>query len=252
MAQAGTEDDRERLNVWGHLDVRNQERLAVVLSKQIPELFRLNRVIEQRTGYSSEIGKNMLVDVLSHLGTLAERTDLSAEQEASQLSKIEEHLRRAMIEHPEEVVRARIVDVRSLWSTYHRDAFPYRLEDALHGVPRHMELEELRTRIDVLLEAARRQKPNETTWEESLDAAAEMTEAAHLTGELADKLEQCIGVAQRITDERSREKRSSRKWWVALAVTVVLGAAGIATSYVLANDSPSPSPSTVKSTQTSP
>jgi hypothetical protein len=60
----------------------------------------LNRIIEQRTGYFSDIGRNMLVDVLSHLGTLAERTDLSADQEASQLSKIEEHIRRALIEHP--------------------------------------------------------------------------------------------------------------------------------------------------------
>jgi hypothetical protein len=218
-------------------------RLTVILREQIPELFRLNRIIEQRTGYSSEIGKNMLVDVLSHLGTLAERTDLSPEQQASQLSKMEEHIRRAIIEHPEEVVRNRIVDVGDLWSTYHRDAFPYRQEDALHGVPRHSELEELRTRIDKLLESARRQKPNETSWDESLDAAAEMTEAAHLAGELADKLEQCIGVAQRLTADRARDaaaaaqnRRSNRNWRIGLFVAIMLAVGGFVASYLIGKD----------------
>lgn len=239
----GQPQEGANTNVWAHLDPKNQGRLAEVLGEQIPELFRLNRVIEQRTGYSSEIGKTMLVDVLSHLGTLAERRDLSAEQEASQLSKIEEHIRRALIEHPEEVVRNRIVDVRQLWAEYHRDAFPYRQENALRGVPRHQELEELRTRIDQRLESARSQKPNETTWEESLDAAADMTEAANLAGELADKLEQCLGVAHRITKERERDeqgrrdtRRRDKQWAIGLAIAIVLAVAGWFVAYQLGKE----------------
>jgi hypothetical protein len=106
----------------------------------------------------------MLVDVLSHLGTLASRTDLTLDQQASQLSKIDEHLRRAIIEHPEEVVRNRIVDVRDRWSEYQREAFAYRREGKLRGVPRHQELEEMRKRLDACMESARSKKPDETTW----------------------------------------------------------------------------------------
>ena len=94
---------------------------------QIPEVFRATRVIEQTTGYTSEIGKNMMVDVLAHLGTLAQRSDeLTPQQQASQITKIEEHLRRAVLEHPEEVVRNRIVDVEERWLTDQAEVFPLR------------------------------------------------------------------------------------------------------------------------------
>jgi len=216
-----------------YLESVNHRRLARIMSEYVPEVFRLNRIIEQRTGYQSEIGRNMMVDVLSHLGTLASRQDLTPEQQATQLSKIEEHLRRAIIEHPEEVVRERIVEVARLWSEYQREAYAYREQGVLRGVPRHQDLEETRKRIDVLMESVRKVKPNETTWEESLNAAAAMTEAAHTTGELADKLEQCIGAAIRITKEREqaqlatqRDKRSVLLWVVALIVAVAIAAVG--------------------------
>ena len=129
------------------------------------------------------------------------RGGFDASGEATQLSKIEEHLRRAIIEHPEEVVRVRIADVRGLWSEYQRDAYTYREQGLLRGIPRHSELEELRSRIDRLMESARKAKPDETSWEESENAAADMTEAAAVAAELADKLEQSIGAARRLTDE---------------------------------------------------
>jgi hypothetical protein len=226
---------------FAYLDENNHQRLARVLCEHVPEVFRLNRVIEQRTGYSSEIGRNMLVDVLSHLGTLASRHDLTAAEQATQLSKIEEHLRRAIIEHPEEVVRNRIVDVRERWAEYQRVAFVYREEGMLRGVPRHQELEEMRERIDVLMESARSTKPDETSWEESVSAAASMTEAAHLTAELADKLEQCIGEAHRITRERERDATATRRERrsVALWIIGILVAIGLATGggYMLGRNS---------------
>jgi len=99
--------------VFGELAERNRERLSEALREHVPETFRLNRIIEQKTGYTSEICKNMLIDVLSHLGTLAAKQDtLDEEQEASQLAKIEEHLRRAIVEHPEQVLRDRLGDSR--------------------------------------------------------------------------------------------------------------------------------------------
>lgn len=183
----------------------------------------------------------MLVDVLSHLGTLASRHDLTPEEQATQLSKIEEHLRRAIIEHPEEVVRDRTVDVHTLWAEYQREAYVYREQGFLRGVPRHKELEELRTRIDLLMEAARSTKPDETSWDDSLTAAADMTEAAALVAELADKLEACIGEAKRVTKDRerdaqdqardttatSRDRRSVALWMVAAILAIGLFVGGL-------------------------
>jgi hypothetical protein len=212
--------------LWSKLTPANRARLTYILREQIPEVFRANRVIERKTGYESQICNKMMVDVLSHLGTLAQREDeLTPEAQASQLAKIEEHLRRAIVEHPEEVLRNRLSDLQELWAEYHREAYPYRQAGALHRVPRHQELEELRQRIDVLLEAARRTKPDETTWDESLDAAAAVTEAADVAAELADKLEQCIGEAQRLSQQQ-RDRDTARRRFVITIVAAVLIAIG--------------------------
>jgi hypothetical protein len=227
--------------VWDDLTPDNRRRVSVILSAHVPEVFRLNRVIEQKTGYDSSIARNMLVDALSHLGTLAQRgSSLSPEQQASQLAKIEEHLRRAIIEHPEEVVRNRIADLPKLWSVYQREAYGYRERGDLHGVPRHQELEELRQRVRTILESCRSKKPDETTWEESLDIAAEMTQAADLAAELSDKLDQCIGAAQRLTRERERDattvgqhRRTNRQWAIGILVGVLLAAGSVYGGYWL-------------------
>jgi len=235
-------DDDALIRALGHLTPENQRRLSVVLTEQLTEVFRAMRVIEQRTRYTSEIGRNMLVDVLAHLGTLAARTDLTTEQQASQLAKIEEHLRRALIEHPEEVLRLRVAAVADRWAVYMRVAFPLRHEAALTmGAPKHFELEADRKRIDELLESARAAKPEEATWDETLQASANMTEGAHLAGELGDKIEHCIGVAERVLEERRlaadreaterrdaerrdaeahrQNRRRDRQWAAALAVS---------------------------------
>jgi hypothetical protein len=218
---------------FGHLEEDNHARITRVLVEYVPEVFRLNRAIEQRTGYTSEIGRNMMVDVLAHLGTLASRRDLTAAEQATQLSKVEEHLRRAIIEHPEEVVRVRLADVRGLWSEYQRDAYTYREQGLLRGIPRHSELEELRSRIDLLMESARKAKPDETSWQESENAAADMTEAAAVAAELADKLEQSIGAARRLTDEKGRDAVATRRsrvsfvqWAVGILVAIGLAVGG--------------------------
>lgn len=215
--------EEQRDGVFRGLTPKNQERLREILSQHLPEVLRADRVIERKTGYASEICKNMKADVLAHLATLAERQDeLDHDQQASQLAKIEEHLRRAIVEHPEEVLRDRIVDVGDLWDEYQRVAVPFRHENELHDVPRHKELEDLRHRIDALMEAARQTKPDETTWEESLTAAAEMTEAADLASNLADKLQQCIGRANQLVRTKRREIGEKRRWRIGVAVSIAL------------------------------
>jgi len=221
---------------WSHLTSANQDRLTTVLRVHIPEVFTNNRSIEEQTGYSSEIGKNMMVDVLAHLSTLALRTDLDATGQASQIAKIEEHLCRAIVEHPEEVVRNRTGEITERWREYQREVVPLREEGALRGMPRQQELDELRARIKSLLESARRQKPDQNDWEQSLNAAAAATEAAHLSAELADKLEQCIGAANNLKTEREREAkgeqaasardaRNRRQWAIGLVVMFAVATA---------------------------
>lgn len=214
-------------HVFGGLTRENRQRLSLILTEHLPEVFTLDRIIEQKTGYTSEICRNMKVDVLAHLATLAKRQhELSAEQQASQLAKIEEHLRRAIVEHPEEVLRDRIGDIEEFWIEYQQVAYVYREKNELQGVPRHKELEELRQRIDAHLEAARKTKPDETTWEESLDAAAQVTEGADLAAELADKLHQCIGEAHRVRQERRDRTTAGRRWGIGLLVVIAIGVGG--------------------------
>jgi hypothetical protein len=216
---------RKPAGPWDHLTPANRQRLQVILSVQVPEVFAAARVIEERTGQTTEIGRNNLADVLSHLGVLCAATHLDATGQASQLSKMEEHLRRALIEHPEEVARQRIVETRDLWDSYQQDVVPLRKARKLQGGVRDQELEDLRRRIATCMEHARQQKPEESTWDESLSIAAEMTEAAHLSEELAEKLHQTIGAARGQSAEHERHKQTIR---VAVIGVVSAGVVGLA------------------------
>jgi hypothetical protein len=213
--------------VFGDLTPDNRARLQVILRQHLPEVFELDRIIEQKTGYASEICKNMKIDVLSHLATLAKRQhELSHDEQASQLAKIEEHLHRAIIEHPEEVLRNRIVDIEKAWDEYMQEAYTLRASNELNGVPRHRELEDLRKRIGAHLEAARRTKPDETSWEESLDASAQVTKGADLASELADKLNQCVGEARRVRERKKDRARGTAQWAIGILVVIFIGVGG--------------------------
>jgi hypothetical protein len=214
-------------HVFGHLTPTNRTRLTLILSKHLPEVFELDRIIEQKTGYASEICKNMKIDVLSHLATLAKRQhELGHDEQASQLAKIEEHLHRAIIEHPEEVLRNRLGDIAKAWDEYMQEAYTLRASNELNGVPRHRELEDLRKRIGAHLEAARRTKPDETSWEESLDASAQVTQGADLALELADKLNQCVGEARRVRERKRDRRRNNAQWAIGVVVAILIGAGG--------------------------
>lgn len=239
--------------VFHGLAPKNQKRLLVILSTHLPEAITADRVIEQKTGYTSEIARNMKADVLAHLAILAERQhELDEDQQASQLAKIEEHLRRAIVEHPEEVLRDRIGDVAELWKEYQREAVPLRTANELHEAPRHKELETIRQRIDVLMDAAREAKPDETTWEQSLAAAAEMTEAADLASDLADKLHQCIGIAHKVDEGKGHRRDERRRWRIGIAVAIVLTVLSLLGGYLIGRDSNSDSPSEARHSVTKP
>jgi len=98
------------------------------------------------------------------------------------------------------------------------------------------------------LEAARKAKPDETTWDESLDAAAQVTEAAELAGQLADKLHQCIGKAQELSRAQEREdeekerrdrerKETNRRWIIGIVVSIVIAIATAVGGFVVGQHS---------------
>jgi hypothetical protein len=180
---------------WAQLTDATQNELTQVLQVRIPDALRAIRATEQATGYTSDIANNNLVDVLSHISTLALGSGrLSPSQQEAQIARINDHLGRVLIDHPEEVVRLRLGDVADRWLDYQREVIPLRERgiDA-PGAPPHQELEKTRQRIDVLFESARSAKASELTWDETLNIAAEMTEAAVLTLRMAEQLEQALG-----------------------------------------------------------
>jgi hypothetical protein len=101
-----------------------------------------------------------------------------------------------------------------LWGEYERECYPYRSAGALGTAPRHEEIEDLRKRIFVHLENARRAKPTESSWDEAIEAAADATQAAELAVELANKLNQCIGTAKGLG-------RDTRRFRITIAIAVL-------------------------------
>lgn len=233
MSDRDQQQDEDAQDPFSHLTPEVRARLARALTVELPDVQRANRVIEHRTGFTSDIGRNNMVDVLSHLGTLAREKDLSPVDQASQLAKIEEHLRRVIIEHPEEVLRQRINEIRERWDTYMLEARPYREKSAMGNAPPHSELEADRAKVRELLETGRASKAAETPWEETLSAGAAMTEAAAVNDELGDKVLVCIGTAR----ELKRIERRARLMVLIAATSLLLA---IATFFVGRATAPEP------------
>ncbi len=192
---------------WDEFATATQIELATILQIKIPEVLRAIRFVEHRTGYASQISRSMMVDVLGHLSVLAAGAgELSPKQQIALLTKMDQHLSRALIEHPAEVVRVRLEEVSRSWSLYQSEVMPIRgRDDALPGVPPHSAMEELRERIGGLLDAAREANPVERSWEETMAIAADMTEAAHVAARLEDQLLQAIGTCRVDADSRPSE-----------------------------------------------
>lgn len=260
--EASSEEPRPA-GLFSNLTPENRERLRHVLSVRVTDVFTAIRGTEAETGLDSSIGRNNLNEAFSHVAELAEKADLPAEDQASHLADIEDHLRRAVTEHPEEVTRERLVRVHQRWETYMLEARSYREKNAMVGVPYHSELEDDRAQVLKLMEEARRMKRSRVNWDATLEIAAKMTEAASLVRKLDDKLVQCIGAARELKAEADRtaasdsraeaaekraqdadaraeaaEKRST--WTLRIAVATVLVTLGVGIGgIVVASDSSS-------------
>jgi hypothetical protein len=248
--------------LYAHLTPENRARLGHILAVRVLDVHTAIRGTEAETMLDSSIGRNNLNEAFSHVAELAANKSMSAEDQASHLADIEDHLRRAVTEHPEEVTRERLVQVGDRWQEYLLEARLYRETKAMVGVPYHSELEDDRAKIGKLMEEARSMKMARVPWDQTLEIAAKMTEAASVVRKLDDKLVQCIGAARELkaADERQAqvdaradaqdkraeaaetradraETRSRRSFWVAVAAVVATIGIGVGT--IVASDSSS-------------
>lgn len=91
--------------LFEHLTVDNRRRLQHILDTRVVDVHDAIRGAETQTHLESSIGRVNLNEAFSHVGELAANTALSDADQASHLADIEDHLRRAVMEHPEQVVR---------------------------------------------------------------------------------------------------------------------------------------------------
>ncbi len=199
-------DDNEHPELFDHLTADNRRRLRHILATRVVDVHNAIRGAETQTHLESSIGRVNLNEAFSHVGELASNTDLSAVDQASHLADIEDHLRRAVMEHPEQVVRGKIVEIEERWEEYLLDARSYRETKAMLGVPYHSELEDDRENIEALVNEARGMKTSRMEWDATLDIAAKLTDAARVARKLDDKLVQC---SASVPHENSRLKTSA-------------------------------------------
>lgn len=213
---------------FDHLTPENQLRLRHILAVRVENVHTAIRGAETQTRFESSIGRVNLNEAFSHVAELAANTSLSHEEQASHLADIEDHLRRAVMEHPEQVLREKLAQLDELWERYLLEAREYRERKAMIGVPYHSELEDDRQEIEALMEEVRAGKTSRREWDDTLDLAAKMTKAAGIARRLDDKLRQCIGAARQLKEEDSDKRGDARRgWW-----SVRIAAAGLLAAVV--------------------
>lgn len=229
-------DQQGQSRLFEHLSVENKQRLRHILAVRVESVHTAIRGAETLTRLESNIGRVNFNEAFSHVGELAANEALSEADQASHLADIEDHLRRAVMEHPEQVLRGKLVEVFERWEEYLLEARTYRETKAMIGVPYHSDLEDDRQQIEVLMEEVRRAKTPRLGWEETLDLAAKMTQAAAIARKLDDKLMQCIGAARELKADDVRNAATDRRagWSLKTAIAAVVVAAAVAVGgYVL-------------------
>jgi hypothetical protein len=218
-----TDNDRSSGDRWCGVYVDVLEDLHAVINERALTAYKAHRKIEMETTFEGRAALNNLVDVLAHIATLLQKADtLSHREQAAHVVNIEDHLRRAVMEGQEEVVNDLLDQVAELWDEYMRIAGPLRSEGVLINAPSHRKLEQYRSEIADLLDTGRGTKPD-AAWGDHLTGAGYFKAAAERAQELLDGVNQCIGAAQQIIEQR-REARRSIKLHV---VSIGVGLAGL-------------------------
>jgi hypothetical protein len=168
-----------------------------LLREKLPRVFAANRFFEERTGLHNQAGVNNLVDALSHMGTLVEHADrLDHAAQAQQVTLLEDHLRRSMMEAFEQLVKLYLGKAAQLWERHTHEVRPLILKGELRGVANPDELERLRVEVRDLLHKGRdlKRSPDWDDWERGTDL---FIRACDAVDELYRRLEEGIAAAER-------------------------------------------------------
>jgi uncharacterized protein YukE len=208
-----------------YLDVL--EDLRSILNERALTVYKAHRKIELETTFEGRAALNNLADALAHIATLLSKADsLSHREQLAQLVNIEDHLRRAVMEGQEEVVNDLLDDVGKRWDVYMEIAGPLRAEGVLGSAPSHRRLEQYRSEIRDLLDTGRGIKPD-AGWDDHLSGAGYFKRAAERAQELLDDLNQSIGAAKELLEQRQQATKSNRLAYAGLAVGAIGVVAGI-------------------------
>lgn len=211
-----------------YLDVL--EDLRAILNERALTVYKAHREIELETTFEGRAALNNLVDALSHIATLLLKADaLDHREQLAQLVNIEDHLRRAVMEGQEEVVNDLLDDVGERWDVYMEIAGPLRAEGVLGSAPPHRQLEQYRAEIRDLLDTGRGIKPD-AGWDDHLSGAGYFKRAAELAQKLLDALNQSIGAANELLEQRQQARKSNLLAYAGLAV----GAIGVMAGALIA------------------
>ncbi len=220
--------DRQTQDTVADIHVEHVERLFELLKEHLPKVLESNRFFEEETGFHNEAGANNLVDALSHIGTLAENApNLSRDEQRDEITNVSDHLRRSMMEGFERTLKHRIGEISKSWTEYERDVKPLQERGDVRGVPTTEELATLRRRMRSQVDQGRACK-RAASWDEWKKGTAHLAEACELASELGSKLEQSIGGAQQF----DRDRKSTRRNWISVAIGAAIGIAGIGLGFV--------------------
>jgi hypothetical protein len=209
--------------------VEHIERVFWLLREKFPRVLEANRYFEEETGLHNEAGQNNIVDAFSHLATLVENApELSPEEQRDQVTHLEDHLRRSMMEAFEQVVKERLGLLARLWDEHVKIAGPLLTRGELRGVAGYDELWRLRRRLAGHLDKGRASKRavNWDSWEQGTD---ELVQACAIADDLHGKLEQGIAAAVAY-DETKTGLRLGR---VGIVVTIVISFVCLALGYLI-------------------
>ncbi len=101
------------------------ERFLILVRDKYPQVDRANFFLELNLGTSGiNVGITNQRDALSHLTTLLTCPDLSREDKLAQLTSVEEHFRRGVIESYEKAVNLKLERVLPLYDAYKKRVLP--------------------------------------------------------------------------------------------------------------------------------
>jgi hypothetical protein len=209
------------------------QRLAEILGSQLSDVFAKHREIEAATHTKNNIGRQNLVEGLAHIGVLFQRAgDLDRDRQLEQVSFIEDHFRRVMMESFEGEVYAIIEEIwdsasgASVGGKYDTFAAPLIRQGKLLG---HVTPEEVKERFGAISEqvvSARKAKVAHSGWSAWKEASDELKSAATSVKVLAREM----GAA---ADAAGSMRTAKHRWLFGIGLSLLLFLGGAVGSHEL-------------------